>query len=54
MNIKFRTGGAAFDDDGLYFESARILREIAKDVENGAECGLILDINGYVIGEWSL
>lgn len=54
MNVKFRTSGAAFDEDYLHIEAGRILKQIAEDVENGAECGLILDINGNVIGEWSL
>ena len=34
-------------------EIARILKEVASQVENGKEFGTIKDINGNTVGDWS-
>ena len=59
VEIKFKTGNAAFHDDNgeedEYYrnqEVARILREIADKVENYWDAGSIADYNGNKIGEW--
>lgn len=53
MKIEFSTGNAAFDEYGTY-EVERILEKIIRQVENGYEDGVIMDINGNKIGEWEL
>lgn len=45
-------GNSAFGDD-REAEVARLLREVAKRVEDGAESGTIKDINGNTVGEFS-
>ncbi len=48
------TGGAAFDHDTTA-ELSRLLREVAARVERGEnEDEKILDVNGNVVGEFSL
>ena len=54
MKIEFRTDNAAFDEYGVYEETNRILKAIAWDIRMGCDCGLIKDINGNKIGQWSL
>ena len=59
VEIKFRTGNAAFHDDNgekdewyRNQEVARILREIADKIENGWDRGSVGDLNGNKIGDW--
>lgn len=54
LKIKFTTGNAAFDstDKGVS-ESTRLLKKIIADMDSGYEDGIVLDINGNKIGEWS-
>ena len=52
--IKFKTDNAAFDGKYLFDESARILKKIAHDIEQGNDIGNCRDINGNKVGEWSL
>ena len=61
MKIEFTTDNAAFCDsngdpsyDHKALEIARILREITSEVRYGYDAGLVKDINGNVIGQWSL
>lgn len=63
MKIKFNTNNAAFKDpdgvkswDDLYKERevTRILEIIIDKVNGGHRKGVIIDINGNKIGEWSL
>jgi hypothetical protein len=53
LTIEIETGNAAFEDDNLGFEIARILRKLADRIENdGVGCldmGLY-DINGNKVG----
>jgi hypothetical protein len=54
MTIKFKTDNAAFED-GFMTECARILRELATELEEyGNDNGPIRDINGNTIGSWTL
>ena len=53
MKIEFSTGNAAFDEYRDY-EVKRILEKIIEQVENGYEDGVIMDINGNKIGEWTM
>lgn len=63
MKIQFSTENAAFKSldgnevmDDIYKrkEVARILKRITAYVESGNDDGLIMDINGNKIGEWSI
>lgn len=63
MEIKFSTSNSAFgeydendvqDESGKSYEIVRILKDIAKKVENGYEYGTIMDINGNKIGSWRI
>lgn len=53
FKLEFSTSNAAFSE-GADYESARLLREIAEDVESGRLKGKILDYNGSSIGTWEL
>ena len=50
INIKIKTDNDAFQDGNFGFEVARILREIAKDLEetNSTKC-TYRDINGNTV-----
>lgn len=52
--LKFKTDNEAFEGTNLFDESARILKKIAHDIEQGNDTGNCRDINGNKIGEWSL
>lgn len=54
FSVTFSTGGSAFDQP--QYEVERILRKLADRVRYGAEndSGVLLDINGNLVGEWSL
>ena len=54
ITIKIKTGNAAFQDDQLGLEVARILRELANDFadEKGRDKGLF-DYNGNRVGSLS-
>jgi len=57
FELKFSTDSAAFCElkgITLFFETARILTELAPKVANGQEDGIIVDYNGNTIGEWYL
>lgn len=54
LNIVFKTGNEAFDGNDIFDESARILKKIAHDIEQGNTSGNCHDINGNKIGEWFL
>jgi len=54
MKIEFESNdNAAFQDGNKEWEIARILRKIADQVENGQTEGVIHDVNGNRVGEWS-
>jgi len=55
LTIKVKTDNAAFEDDNLGPELARILRALAARVEEADgsdDNGLIFDINGNSVGTW--
>lgn len=52
FTLKFDTDNAAFEDTGLAHESARILRDVADRIENGAAIGTVRDVNGNTIGRF--
>lgn len=57
MRIDFGDGfgaNAAFADGLFEAEAARILRKVADEVEAGKDCGVMHDVNGNRVGEWSL
>jgi hypothetical protein len=64
FTLQFDTGNAAFqadngDDDPLtpevtQEECARILREIAKRLDDGNIEGFAIDFNGNRVGSWKL
>lgn len=51
VSLTFETDNAAFIDDGS--EIPRILRAIADKVESGQWRGIVQDVNGNTIGEYS-
>jgi hypothetical protein len=53
FQLKFSLANEAFDNL-MSIEIARILREIAKQVERGADPANIRDINGNTIGKWQI
>lgn len=53
MKIEFTTGNQTFEDYGDV-EVKRILEKIISEVENGWIENRIIDINGNIIGHWSL
>jgi hypothetical protein len=54
--ISIKTDNAAFGDtDSVRAEEvARLLREIAEDLDNGEVCGPVIDLNGNKVGTWDL
>ncbi len=44
----------AANEDACRMECARILKAVAKEMENGSDGGLCMDANGNRVGEWSL
>jgi len=53
LTLKIKTNNAAFDETKLE-ECARILRTAAAKLEEGNRRGLLLDINGNMVGEYIL
>ena len=62
LKLKFDTGNAAFHDEAggvpdrcaTRGEARRILYKVIEAIEAGKSCGLCIDYNGNVVGEWSL
>jgi hypothetical protein len=52
FKLEFNTANAAFDD--LPSESARILRDVIKRLQQGHTGGTCRDVNGNTVGRWSL
>jgi len=50
IKIKIDTGNSAFDGDQRDYEIARILRQMADDIEECHAFGIIRDINGNIVG----
>lgn len=53
LKIKIETGNAAFENDKV-FEVVRILKDAIFKLEQGNDRGILLDINGNVVGEYRL
>jgi len=63
FKLTIRTSGAAFHDEhnddkayNKYYEAeeiSRILKEVIDKLEYGCESGVLMDINGNKVGEWS-
>jgi hypothetical protein len=49
--VQFRTNSAALAENAPS-EKARILREIASQVQRGVRSGNIPDVNGAPVGDW--
>lgn len=54
FKLEIDTGNAAFEDEGKGYEIARILRDIAAKVENGADSGSVRDLNGNKVGTFDV
>ena len=54
FQLTFTTHSKAFSDGNKGFQAARLLREVADDVENGREAGIIRDTRGSIVGDWHL
>jgi len=59
VNITFATDNDAYRDpaDARMLDRygvAETIREIAEAVEGGRESGVVMDVNGNRVGEWSL
>ena len=54
--ISIKTDNAAFGDtdSSRAEEVARLLREIAADMDNGSTSGPVIDLNGNKVGTWDL
>lgn len=52
ITIEINTDNAAFEDN--LGEVQHIIREIAKKIEQGRECGKCMDLNGNSVGEWEI
>jgi hypothetical protein len=50
--VRFRLNSAAVAENSAS-EKARILREIASQVQKGVRSGKISDVNGAPVGDWS-
>jgi hypothetical protein len=49
--LKMETENAAFEDK--CFEVSRILRKISRNISEGQQTGIINDINGNRVGDYS-
>jgi hypothetical protein len=54
FTMKFDTGNAAFADEDMNFEVARILKKVTEQVEEGKTSGSIIDICGNKVGSWEI
>jgi len=54
--ITIKTDNAAFgdSDSARAEEVARLLREIAADMDQGCTSGPVIDLNGNKVGTWDL
>lgn len=51
FRLTIKTDNAVFDDDSNA-ELARILREVARKLDDGVGCGNLRDGNGNVVGDF--
>lgn len=46
--------GENYDEESIKVYTIRILEKIVSDIENGAEYGPIMSINGNKLGTWEM
>lgn len=59
LKVEIKTGGAAYSEDDILttegrYELQRNLMDISRKLTNGYDSGVIMDINGNKVGEWSV
>ena len=59
LKIEIKTGGAAYSEDDVLttegrYELQKNLQSIGKQIANGWSNGVIIDINGNKVGNWSV
>lgn len=59
LKIEIKTGGSAYSEDDILtmegrYELQRNLMDISRKLTNGYDNGVIIDINGNKVGEWSV
>ncbi|UTC28625.1 hypothetical protein MARCHEWKA_01120 [Brevundimonas phage vB_BpoS-Marchewka] len=54
FKLEIDTGNAAFDEGDKPYEIARILRDLAQKIENGADEGSVRDLNGNKVGHYNV
>lgn len=59
LKIEIKTGGAAYSEDDILtievrYELQRNLMDISRKLTNGYDSGVIMDINGNKVGDWSV
>lgn len=52
FTLEIETDNAAFGDNNLLIETARILRDAANKVEQGEHPGTLRDVNGNKVGAY--
>lgn len=52
FKLEFNCDNAAFDD--LEAEIARLLQVAAEKVQDGNKQGILLDLNGHLVGKFSI
>lgn len=59
LKIEIKTGGAAYSEDDILttegrYELQRNLMDISRKLTNGYDSGVVMDINGNKVGNWSV
>lgn len=55
FSVNIESGNAAFDGDyGSRTEVSRLLSQIVDRIQDGADSGMLHDINGNSVGSWDL
>lgn len=59
LKIEIKTSGAAYSEDDILttegrYELQRNLMDISRKLTNGYDSGVIMDINGNKVGNWSV
>lgn len=59
LKIEIKTGGAAYSEDDILttegrYELQRNLMDISRKLTNGYDSGVIIDINGNKVDNWSV
>ena len=59
LKIEIKTGNAAYSENDVLttegrYELQRNLMDICREITNGYDNGVIMDINGNKVGTWSV